>query len=125
MKIYTGSFPLIKYMPMDMIKINISNWPPKWASFLNYRKLYPPVDLLVAYREKTITDEEYTKTYNAVVLEHLRFHEVLMELKELSNDKDIILLCHESADKFCHRQLVAKWFTDNGIEVVEWEREKK
>ena len=32
---------------------------------------------------------------------------------------DIVLLCYEKPDEFCHRHLVAEWFNRNGIYVVE------
>jgi uncharacterized protein (DUF488 family) len=41
------------------------------------------------------------------------------ELMNLSGNKDICLLCYEIPVMFCHRHLVAKWFTEHGFTTLE------
>jgi hypothetical protein len=41
------------------------------------------------------------------------------ELMKLSDNKDICLLCYEIPGMFCHRHLVAKWFTEHGFTTLE------
>lgn len=122
MRIYTSSFSQLKTIPKEILKINIARWQPKWTDFLNYPKLYPPVDLLMEYKDGRVSEEEYTKIYNDKVLKKLNFSEILIELKRISNGNDMVFLCYEAKDKFCHRHLVGDWFNANGeINVKEWE----
>ena len=67
----------------------------------------------------------FTKAFNEQVLEGLipsRVLDALYELTEVSMfTHDIALVCYEKPSDFCHRQLVAEWFTKNGIPCKEYE----
>ena len=43
------------------------------------------------------------------------------KLKELTQSDQIILLCYEKPDDFCHRHLVAQWLTEHGYDTQEIE----
>jgi len=44
----------------------------------------------------------------------------------LSKGKDIVLLCHEGEEFFCHRQLVSKWLIEKlNIQVLEFGKRKE
>ncbi|MDV6237616.1 DUF488 family protein [Leptospira ellisii] len=68
---------------------------------------------------------EYTKRFNEKLFK-LDAVEVLEQLKELSQGKDLALLCYEKPGDFCHRRLVAEWLErKTGIEVPEFSQVKK
>jgi uncharacterized protein (DUF488 family) len=46
--------------------------------------------------------------------------DIYEKIKQLSRGKDVALLCYETPGNFCHRQLVAKWFMHNGIQIFEY-----
>jgi len=59
--------------------------------------------------------KNYTEKYQTEILDKLDPAQVYKELGE-----NAILLCWEGPKKFCHRQLIAKWFKEKlGIEVTE------
>jgi len=53
-------------------------------------------------------ENEYIKGYYETRLKDLDVNELLYTLKELFGS-EIILLCHEVIDEFCHRRLVADY----------------
>ena len=44
---------------------------------------------------------------------------ILKVIEDLSGGKDVALCCYEKPDEFCHRQMVAAWLGEYGIEVKE------
>lgn len=50
------------------------------------------------------------------VLHDVHVEEVLQDLEFLSNGADVVLLCYEKADAFCHRHLVSDWLHSYNIE---------
>jgi len=83
-------------------------------------ELYPTAELL----ELETTWDIWSKKYYADVLSKLNAQEVYDRLPN-----NCVLLCHEKLtpeDQTCHRRLIAKWFEENGIAVVEeWLNEKE
>ena len=58
------------------------------------------------------------------VLYRLDPYQVLNDLRQWAVDDTVGLLCWErtplTPDNWCHRTMVAEWFSDYGIEVQEW-----
>jgi hypothetical protein len=111
--IYTGNFANVKkYTAKGLYPISIA-LSARYFSGKCYRKLNP---------DRSFLDDEpktYEKKYNKI-LEALNPVDVVNELFQISEGKDIVLLCHESQGVFCHRRLVAKWLEKNlNIEVKE------
>ena len=127
MKFYTGYFGKLRsYDATNKCFIAITAFPPSWWSGENYYKLAPPTELLYYYKgslknkdvnvDKLI--ETYANYYTAKVLCNLNVKTVISELEAIatsSNKNEVVLLCFEKPDDFCHRHLVSKWLNDNGI----------
>ncbi len=116
MKIYTSYFAKIKKIPNNIVPIAICAAPPKWWNGICYKKLAPKYGFFKIWKE-TQDNDYYIKHFNEEVLNLLNKNMVLKELETLSNGKDIVLICYESPEKFCHRHLVAQWLGNN---VKEW-----
>ncbi len=110
--IYTSYFGNSKKWK-NMSVISIARHMPKGLDIPMYPPLYPPADLLWAYKEGRISQEEYVNWYTKAVLNHLNVKEEAEGLDEW------VLLCYEKPGDFCHRNIVAKWFQDNGYECKE------
>ena len=97
--------------------ISIARKPPKWYNGREYKKLAPKYWFFKKYKEDG-DEEYYTKQYYKEMLNKLNAKEVYKELG--GEEKDIILLCWENYDKFCHRFIVAEWLEKElGIEIKE------
>lgn len=87
--------------------VSISRKPASWFEGREYKKLAPPMWLVM----RTKLDKEYDFyifEYTRTVLDKLDPKQVFEEL-----GKDSVLLCHEGKGKFCHRHIVAKWLEKN------------
>jgi len=82
-----------------------------------YKKLAPSWSIYSEWKASGDNDL-YIKRFNSEILTPLSPEEVYENLGD-----DAILLCYESAEKFCHRHLVAEWLMKNlGVEIKELPR---
>ena len=117
--IFTSYFAKLRTLPDNIIPISICGKAPEWYKGLQYKKLAPKYDFFMKWKENHDNDY-YIKCFKEQVLNELNPYEVIDELYNLSEDKDIVLICYEKPDNFCHRHLVREWFNNNGIECKEW-----
>ena len=92
--------------------ISISRYSPSWYHGVEYKKLAPDSSILVAYKNKEIDTEEYTKRF-LQQLATLDPRTVYQELRAIHNSKIFCLLCYEKPYDFCHRHLVCDWLNSN------------
>ena len=100
---------------------------PKLATYTPYslkleelKKLKEDVFKLKEYIEfRKQIEDEYIKSYYEIRLKNLDVKDLLYTLnKRFGND--IILLCHEPVDEFCHRRLIADYIElETGIYIPE------
>lgn len=132
--IYTSYFSKVKALAgqnPNLVFVSIAGIIPNWfdnslVEIIKFEKLIPKCDWMYEWCEKFLTDLRsdesqlwYTNKYYETVLNKLNAKEVYDELLMLSDHKDIVLLCYETPEKFCHRQIVSKWFNDNQINCKE------
>ena len=100
---------------------------PRLATYLPYAEGYEELlklkeDVLkfqeyLAFRKKI--EDEYIQSYYELRLKGLDVYE-LLSILESKFGRDIILLCHEDVDDFCHRRLVADYIElETGIYIPE------
>lgn len=121
MNIYTSYFNNLKTIPSYITPIAICLYPPNSYRGLRYRKLTPSRKSLKFLKDGIIKESGFTLQYYNERLSKLTIMEVYSDLVSLSGNSDsVVLLCHESKDKFCHRHLVTEWFKSNKIDIKEW-----
>lgn len=106
MNIYTGYYGNLKaYAGKTLVGISVG--VPKWIKFEipNIRELNPEVWML------KLEKEPYTVEYRRI-LEKLDPRRIVTRLANLSNGRDVVLLCYEKPEDFCHRQIVAEWLNE-------------
>ncbi len=119
MKIYTSYFANLRNIPDDIVPIAICCKLPKGYSGLEYPVLAPSSALLSEWHRNH--NESYYRQVYCNKLNRLNVHSIIGVLEYLSKGKDIVLLCYERPEKFCHRHLVAEWLNKHGYDVKEWE----
>lgn len=120
MKIYTSYFAVENKIPQGITRVSIARWKPKGVIALEYKVLAPSETLLKKYKSGSMDIEKYAKEYYRDVLNKLTIEEVMQYFDLVSNGNDIVLLCFEKSDSFCHRTLVAEWLISKGIDVEEY-----
>ena len=118
-KIYTTYFAQLRNLPQNIVPISICGKAPNWYKGLQYKKLAPKYSFFSVWKE-TKDNNYYIEHFNKEVLSELKQSEVIKELRILSNNHSIALVCYEKPSDFCHRHLVSKWFKEANIEVEEW-----
>ena len=80
--------------------------------------LYPPLELLRAYRDGQLDFEtlsgEYLRNLDQKLLVDYRFRKWLEQLPNLG---DATLLCFERGDEPCHRRVAAQWLGEHVPEL--------
>ena len=116
--IYTGYYSKIKeYVDSGLTLLSISRTKPEFAkSCIDIPQLFPSDKILWDHKKGKIDDMEYTSKY-------------LDQLNELGVDRiikmiqifgdNVVLLCWESPEKFCHRHILADYINKNSSVVVE------
>lgn len=121
MKNYTSYFANLKNIPANIVPISISRKPPKGYGGMEYKLLAPLNDLLSEWhRNHNEADYRFKFAKQLVSLDASRIVDVL---NYISGGLDIVLVCYEKPEKFCHRHLVAEWLNKHGYDVEEWKGE--
>lgn len=128
MKLYTSYFAKLKSLSGNQIPIAICAGVPKWFTGYTYKALAPSYSILMQY--KTDGDiKAYEKRYYEEILDKLPVDKVITDFEKLAAqyepDTEFILVCYEKPSDFCHRHLIAKWLTDNGIPCTELKFDKE
>lgn len=119
MKIYTSYYAKLRTIPDEIVPISIAAKCPEFYTGIQYKKLAPKWGFFQQWKQNHDNDY-YIEHFNAEVLDLLDVNQVFDELQELSNGKDVVLLCYEKPSDFCHRHLVADWFSRAGIDCNEY-----
>jgi uncharacterized protein YeaO (DUF488 family) len=106
-------------LPSYLVPVSIAGKTPDFYKGYEYKKLAPKWNFFKVWKE-THDNEYYIKHYQEEVIDKLVFKEVLTDLLILTNSYDLCLLCYEKSGDFCHRHLVADWFTKNGVKCEEY-----
>ena len=121
--IYTSYFAKLKYLLKDIVPIYICVKCPEWYKGIQYKVLAPKYKFFMEWK-KNGDNDYYIEHFQKEVLDTLEVENVINRLYELSEGKDICLLCYEKPNDFCHRHLVANWLKENKIECEEYKYDK-
>ena len=97
---------------------------PKLVTYIPYSKGYEELNKFVKGSKEyekfwKYIEDLYIKLYYELRLKDLDVYELLYTLKE-KYGSNIILLCHENIDEFCHRRLIADYIElKTGIYIPE------
>ena len=123
--IYTGYYSKIKeYADSGLILLSISRTKPEFAkSCIDIPQLFPSDKILWDYKKGKIDEMEYTSKY-LDQLNELGVDRIIKMIQIFGNN--VVLLCWESPEKFCHRHILADYINKNSnINVEEFGKEKE
>lgn len=133
MKIHTSYFDNINKIKQEdqepPVFVSIAGKTPSWFDGPRIPELAPKKEWWFEWHERfkdSLESSEsvawYTKKYKETVLSCLDQVSVVTKLSELG--ENIVLLCYETPEKFCHRHLVSEWidsaYLKHGRESCEW-----
>jgi hypothetical protein len=125
--IYTSYFdnvPLLKSRNNKLTFVSVAGRTPQFNDAVIYKmkELAPQIEWWNLWHKLFITNLDskeskcwYKDKYYVSVLKKLKAKDIEDKLLQLSNGNDVVLLCYEEPDKFCHRHLISEWFNENNI----------
>lgn len=129
--IYTSYYANIKNLPQDMTFVSISGDGGNIVKFDGacYKTLAPKWGFWKQWHDNIgkVSEEEnnsfYIEEFNKQVLKGLSQEEVARDLRAKFGE-NVVLLCYEKPDEFCHRHIVGEWFRRAQIPVEEFSLQK-
>ena len=119
--IYTGYYSKLKTYDAARLKtISISKTSPKGVEVYEKIPELAPDDItLWRYKNGEIDEMEYTSRYLGQ-LDWIGIKNILLKIHHFGDD--VVLLCWEAPDKFCHRHILADYINRNSkLEIKEYE----
>ena len=119
--IYTGYWSKIKeYTKKGLVPVGISGKIPDGFNGVRYQQLAPKYSWWKQWHDEHMSNDWFIDKYYETVLNQLDPALVLSDLQKIS--KNIVLLCYETPEKFCHRHLVADWLNKNtDTNIIEYD----
>ena len=120
--IYTGYYSKMKkYKELGLVSVSIAWGTPVWYFGETCFDLAPPYKIIKAYKTNEITQEEYAEQYNEFHENQVKWSKVFKELREISgkyDNADLVLVCFEKSEDFCHRHLLADYINEQDIGIT-------
>lgn len=123
--LYTSYYSNKHRKDISGFQVAISRYKPKWLDFnkegiLWYEILSPSKELLKKYKNGLVTEDKFRLEYLLQVSKNLECSKALESIsKVLDNGTNIILLCYEKSNDFCHRHILAEIFNEEGYQTKE------
>ena len=100
-----------KYIAVSIARITPVGFDIKVEEFA------PEKSTLFNYKNSKINEEQYTKEYTEQLDELFDDGIMVNTLSRLNNlekryNKEVVLLCYEGKEKFCHRHILSKYIND-------------
>ncbi len=123
--IYTGYWSKLKeYERYGLIPVGISGKIPDGFNGARYQQLAPKYSWWKQWHDEHMSNDWFVEKYYETVLSQLNPNEVITDLSKFG--ANVVLLCYETPEKFCHRHLAADWLNKNtGADIIEYELPEK
>ena len=117
--IYTGRFvELENYKRFGFVPVSIAGYAPDYYDGIEFKTLAPKREWWQEWHDKHLSNDWYRSKYKETVLDKLNPRVIANRLQQFG--ENVVLLCYEHPNEFCHRQLVADWLRANGTPVYEY-----
>ena len=125
MNIYTSYFSNLRNIPSDFVPVAICSGIPYWYKGIWTKMVAPKWDFFNEWKQNH-DNNFYIEHFNKEVLDKTSPEIFINLLKNITNNaENIVLICYEKPNDFCHRHLVADWLNKNtNYEVKEWYKNK-
>lgn len=119
MNIFTSSFSVARGLDSSRYcVVSIARFVPRGFKGVRCLAFAPSKELLSDYKEG-LSESSYKSRYLKELGCASHVHEVFESLVPFCKGRDLVLCCYESADKFCHRHLLADFVKSRWGYVIE------
>lgn len=123
MTVYTSYFGAVrKYFPKEeFIRTAICYKPPRGFGIWN--NVVPAPELVYGMKRGEVTPEEYEERYYSMLMFRKDFIAENVPYL-LQGEKNVVLLCYEKPNDWCHRHILARFLREQfGLDVQEFNPE--
>lgn len=122
MRYYTSYIGMSKKIPSDILQVSIMRWcPDYYKPDMELKGLAPKEEDLRAFKDKKISQMEFTRRYCEKVLSQFKPSNMDKYFNNLDNKPNgVAFICVEKPDEFCHRHLLAYYLKQHGIDIEEF-----
>ena len=119
-RIYTTYFANLKNVPENSVVVSIAQFPPRGINIPCFKDLAPTPELLTAYKKGQVDEQAYTNIFVQQLANLPNLTQIKAHLAKYTADQDksLVFVCYEGKGKFCHRHLVAQFFSEFGIKEL-------
>lgn len=119
-RIYTTYFANLRNVPENSVVVSIAQFNPRGINIPQCKSLAPSAELLTAYKKGQVDEQAYTAAFmqQLASLPNLAKLKAHMAKYTADQDKSLVFVCYEGKNKFCHRHLVAQFFSEFGIKEL-------
>ena len=100
-----------KYIP-----VAISLTIPHWFDGCNVHmtELAPPQEVFKKYKAKIITEQDFITEYIDSISHWVNLEGIIdyLYMLEEATNKEVVLLCYEKSDAFCHRHILRNFLNN-------------
>ena len=121
--IYTSYFGKARKFPMEQfLKTAICYKVPRGIGIWN--SVVPPAEIVFGYKRGEVSEDDFEGIYYDMLLS--RKTQIKDSLDNMiSQGRDIVLMCYEKPDQFCHRHVLAKFLNEQfDLNVTEYKFEE-
>lgn len=122
MAVYTSYFGMARRFPKErFIKTAVCYKPIRGVGIWN--NVVPDADLVFGMKRGEISKEYYEEQYYKMLLSRKDWIAENIEFMR-NGEKDIVLLCYEKPNDWCHRHILARFLKDQfDLDVQEYKFE--
>lgn len=119
-RIYTTYFANLRNVPENSVVVSIAQFSPRGINIPCFKDLAPTPELLTAYKKGQVDEQAYTNIFMQQLANLPNLAQIKAHLAKYTADQDksLVFVCYEGKGKFCHRHLVAQFFSEFGIKEL-------
>lgn len=111
----------VKYFPIA-ISTTVPDWFSQYYEHVHYKVLSPSTNDVFSLKRKELGEKDFAIRYVYMLTKYVDLDSILntFSIMEFKENKEILLLCYEKSDDFCHRHILADYLKNiKGINVEE------
>lgn len=109
----------------NTFNVAVTRFKPKYMDFKRegielIQPLSPPKELLLAYKNNKVTEKDFEKQFRKYIISNEESIKSIDEIcRCLDNGTNVLMLCFEKKDMFCHRHILSQIFNKIGYKTKE------
>ena len=107
-----------QYIQQGLKPVCIARFSPKWLNVDKWTIFAPSVELLTKFKNGEVDESQYKTLYLSELNRQKSMIDTIVKFANLDN---VVMVCYEKPNKFCHRIILAEYLKLNyDLDVKEY-----